>query len=394
MGRVSEYFLELSEFNIGSVPDKKVCIRHFEDKHINRFIIKNYEKGFCNYCNKDLKVCNLEDVLKFMMKGIQNFYEDAANYQPFESKEGGYLYGTLTVNDLIQSEIGLVTEPFELTEDIINSIDDLSWSNYYDIYDSPTDDLARRWEFFKQTVKHQTRYFFKFRNSKIDYFQDSINAEETLSDLGGFIKKYNLLETLPSETPVFRARQHKISDIDKLQRQEELVSPPLNLAKYPNRFSPSGVPMFYGGFDRQTIISEIYNPKNKSNKRITIGEFKTKRKIRVLDFTKIPSIPSIFQPEKYKNYFDILFLHQLVKDLSEPITIDKLDHIEYVPTQIITEFLRYPFNDTLKKKIEGIIYPSAKSNGKTCVVFFWNQTESISKLTLVNKETLKTSKFQ
>ncbi|HMC00258.1 MAG TPA: hypothetical protein VKN14_04375, partial [Flavobacteriaceae bacterium] len=62
MGRVSENYLELSELNIGYIPNKSVCIRHFNDRYINRFIKKNYKDGFCDYCCKNVKVLELEEI--------------------------------------------------------------------------------------------------------------------------------------------------------------------------------------------------------------------------------------------------------------------------------------------------------------------------------------------
>lgn len=390
MGRVSEYYLELSELNIAGVPDKYVCVRHFKDKHINNFISKNYTDGYCNYCKKSVKVLELEEVLKFMMKGINNFYEDAANFQPYNSREGGYLYGHSTPNELIQDEIGLETEPYKLTEDIIYSIADIAWCSYYDFYGSPKEMLERRWHYFSNTVKHQTRYFFNYRDSKAEYLEPSINAQDALKDLGEFINKYNLIRHLSSDKLLIRARQHTISD--KIEFATQLVAPNIEFAQYANRFSPSGVPMFYGGFEEKTVIKEVYDSKKKSShRRITIGYFQAKEKIRVIDLTKVPNTPGIFEPDRYEDYFSLNFLNQLVFELSKPVTLDRKDHIEYVPTQIITEYIRYPFNETKRKKIQGIIYPSAKADGKPCIVLFWNKEECLKKLKLIKTNTIKTS---
>ena len=94
------------------------------------------------------------------MRGISNFYEDAANFMSYDSREGGYLGETYDPNELIQERIGLETDPFELTEDIVNSIDNISWSEPDRYYDTERDELMYQWSFFKNLIKHKSRYLF------------------------------------------------------------------------------------------------------------------------------------------------------------------------------------------------------------------------------------------
>lgn len=47
---------------------------------------------------------------------------------------------------------------------------------------------------------------------------------------------------------------------------------------------------------------------------------------------------------------------------------DGREHIEYVPSQVVTEFVRS--RSTEKDKIDGIRYPSAVQSGKVSYVFF------------------------
>ena len=384
-----DHYFELQQMNIGAVPDKNICINHFKEKNINNFIRKNYVDGYCDYCNKEKKVLSLEDVVIFMMKGISNFFEDAANFQPYESRNGGYLWGTYTVEDMIDT-IGIEADPYIVIEDIKESIEEIGWTSYFDFYDSPEKELDGRWKFFNETTKNHTRYLFHFRSVNRSYPDSNYSAEDTLQDLAVLIKKFNLYSVIKPSDSIFRGRQHDIKDSDKIKDINELVSPKIEFAKYANRFSPSGIPMFYGGLSSQTIIPEIFNKSDKRKKRITIGEFRTKKEFRVIDLSKVPSVPSIFQPYRFYNYYDLLFLNNLVRDLTKPVTLDKLDHIEYVPTQIVTEFLRYPFNNEIRKKIDGIIYPSAKNRKEKCIVIFWNQQECLENLELLNTECIKT----
>ena len=91
MGFVKQRMIELDERSISNIPDKNLCVKHINDNAIKRFIRKNYSNGYCDYCEKEVKVVSLESLLEFMMLGISNFYEDAANFMSYNGKEGGYL---------------------------------------------------------------------------------------------------------------------------------------------------------------------------------------------------------------------------------------------------------------------------------------------------------------
>ncbi|MCE5292392.1 MAG: RES domain-containing protein [Nocardiaceae bacterium] len=54
-----------------------------------------------------------------------------------------------------------------------------------------------------------------------------------------------------------------------------------------------------------------------------------------------------------------------VKELTLPIVLDGREHIDYVPTQVFTEFLRYAFPEPL----DGMVFPSAQSDGRNVVLF-------------------------
>lgn len=69
------------------------------------------------------------------------------------------------------------------------------------------------------------------------------------------------------------------------------------------------------------------------------------------------------------------FFYKNSSDISKPV--NPLDSsIEYIPTQIVTEYIR--FNPNLKA--DGIIYPSSKGKSMENIVLFKNQEECLSDL--------------
>jgi len=60
-------------------------------------------------------------------------------------------------------------------------------------------------------------------------------------------------------------------------------------------------------------------------------------------------------------------------ELSKPIEKDDKSHIEYVPTQVFTEYIRHAYKFEDGSKFEGIIYPSSiQPSGISCVLFVEN----------------------
>ena len=387
MGLVKQRMMELESHNLGSIPDKNVCIKHIDDKAIKRFIRKNYQSGYCDYCEENMKVVSLEDLLEFMMMGISNFYEDAGNFMSYNGREGGYLGETFTPDELIQECIELETDPFSLTEDIINSIADIAWSEPDMYHDTIKDDLIYRWSFFKNIIKHKSRYLFQ-KNGGIE---DNENPYLILRELGRLISSFHLIKKLDRGTTIYRCRQHISTDL--IRDKEKLVAPPDEFAIYPNRFSPSGISMLYSAFDLKTALLETISREDPKKKSATISEFKLKKDIYIIDFSKLPELPSIFDYTKVKKHYPILFLYDLVKDLTKDIEKDGKEHTEYVPTQVVTEYFRFPFNKNKQHKIEGIIYPSSKNREKCSSVIFWNNEECLENLELIDVKTKKISTF-
>ena len=61
----------------------------------------------------------------------------------------------------------------------------------------------------------------------------------------------------------------------------------------------------------------------------------------MVNLTALSPIPSVFDPEQRKYYYELVFLHEFAQDLSAPVVLDGREHIEYVPTQVITEYMRW-----------------------------------------------------
>uniref|UniRef100_UPI00258901AE RES family NAD+ phosphorylase n=1 Tax=Alcanivorax sp. TaxID=1872427 RepID=UPI00258901AE len=153
----------------------------------------------------------------------------------------------------------------------------------------------------------------------------------------------------------------------------ELGSPPKDKCLYSNRMSPAGISMFYGASDCVTAILEIYKERGKEQ-RASCGEFVTLRDLKILDLTKLPGIPSLFDEERRRLRSALIFLCGFAADVSTPIHKDGREHIEYVPTQAFAEYIRHIYKDSEGKPIDGIAYRSSKNpDGVNYVLFAENK---------------------
>jgi hypothetical protein len=369
MGRVKQDDLEHWSHGLTSVPERLVCYRHFKDYALKEFIKANGNDGKCSYCKKST-VVELETLMFYMMKGIMHFYEDAAQFMAYD---GEYLGNTFTQEELINDEVGLEVNNDELREDIINSIDDRAWAAPNSYWDNHKDILVYHWSYFKDIVKHQARFLFA-QTTRLKSFDYQLSPYRILEDIGRYISEFQMTTRLPLNTIVCRCRQHE--DKEMISTAEQMSAPPLDKATVANRMSPAGIPMFYCAFDNITARLETVDTSDQLKTKVTICNFRTKRSLKVVDFQKLPKRPSMFDIDNFPNYYPLQFLHEFVEDLAKGIKHDGKEHIEYVPTQILTEYFRYIYPD----EISGIIYPSSKRKGFSSCVLFFDQEESLTNL--------------
>jgi hypothetical protein len=197
---------------------------------------------------------------------------------------------------------------------------------------------------------------------------------EILKRIGESVQETGLITAIPEGSHFFRARRHDENAIYNTAR--DLGPPPCESA-CSNRMSPVGIPMFYGASDAETATAET--PGSRGDGIITVGAFDTVKALTVLDLHNMPPFPSLFDRDRRHLRGLHLFLRDFVTDLSRPIVKDGREHIEYVPTQIITEYFRHQFRAADGQRIHGILYPSARREGGLCCVLFCSQENCTEK---------------
>ena len=128
-----------------------------------------------------------------------------------------------------------------------------------------------------------------------------------------------------------------------------------------NRMSPAGIPMFYGAVDADTAITEVTCASDDTH--VTWYQFELTSALRVVDLTRLPPEPSMFDPELGSMRRQIRFLNMFVQQLSDRVEPDH-EQIDYVPTQIVTEYLLHVHDGG--ERVRGLIYESSLADG-ACV---------------------------
>ncbi len=347
-----------------------VCIGCIDETGIQDFIENNGVDEECSYCkNKVNPVAALDDVADHMESCIKEEYDDTNEWAVYDS-ESGYRVRTWDTWDLLTDElqIGFPNDhDMELLNDIIGILPDNIWCDR-DPFDVTDHEKARYdWAWFCEVVMHRRRFFFENYGDPDD---SNISPGDLLEKIFESTESYELFEVLPSEMQLFRARFQRPDE--KHTSAQDLGPPPKELATKSNRMSPPGIPMFYACDIPETALRETAYEEGS----FAVGLFATCRPALILDLTKVPPTPSLFQTHSDNLEFrprEVLgFLNHVANEISRPIERDDKVHFNYTPTQVVTEFVRGKLVRD-GSPIDGIRFNSAVHPKYSSYVFFGSQ---------------------
>ncbi len=340
-----------------------VCAACVDDYALANAIAAEAVKAeVCSFCGKAV-AAPLDVLVDAFMAGISSEYGDVdAAAVPYDSAEGGYQLVDL-------KDTAEIVDEFEdrflgpgLTDAVRETVPPGSWVRW-DWARRPVDEeLRESWERFSRAVRYETRYVFWLRRSGDDEeaeLRGEVPAGRILDHVGELIDTVGLVRTLPVGTRFWRGRPH---DERAEWNSRDIGTVPAELARQSNRMSPAGIPLFYGAVEERTAIAEV-SRLDSGFAQVTVGRFETSAACRVVDFTRLPEIPSEFDPDRGRRWREFRFLHEFVGRISQPVE-KAMEQIEYVPTQIVTEYLLKIFR---AGEVDGILFRSAV-NGEVDVV--------------------------
>lgn len=382
---MSESVEGYSEFDgdIGSF----VCGRCIGDGELRAFIRANAVSKECSFCGRrsmaKLIAADANSIASLVEAYVLDEYEDAAEHVPYESAEGGYQARTMTTDELLTEEVGLWCENEKVLEFIIDTLPDYAWVQRDFFSLSPYDELKYGWDGFADAVKHKTRYlFFPPRKGDDDWPNEGIRPEAMLRELGGVLRLVHAVRKLKAGTLLYRIRVHKATE--QPTSLEDLGPPPSDAAIYANRMSPAGISMLYAAEDEATAVAEIASAST-GRTDATLATFRLLEDFKIVDLVRLRPIRLFTEDLSRRERAQLRFAHAFAREVSKKVAKDGREHIEYVPTQIVTEYLRFRFRYG-RQPVRGLRYRSSQEQNGVNVALFvghdditpprWSQVKS------------------
>jgi RES domain-containing protein len=349
--------------------DDRICSRCVNNPYLKKFIRHRASNSVCTFCRRrGSRSIDFDILMELIGAAVQAHFNDAVNEAAWDSEEGGYFGETFDTTELVRDHLEEPSDKEEVIEAIIESLGvDREWCerNMYGL--NGADRYIASWDEFCMTVKHRVRYFFDAAAEDED-ITETIPVPQMLGELSDIISSAGLIDTVPAGTHFFRVRPH--SDGETCTTWRCLGSPP-DSAAVTNRMSAAGISVFYGAYEMATARAEVSAGMARNDKRVLTGAAWTlTRPLKVLNLTQLPPVPSFYSGGDDRD--KLLFLHQFVSAITEPVSHDGREHIDYVPTQILTEYFRHRAQTD---GIAGIVYPSVQRPGGRSVVIFASQRQ-------------------
>jgi len=364
---------EISERGWESI-GKAICPDCLNDPSLRAIAGDNLDEDECDYCGRtgDNIATDADVVMTHIGESFHTEYRDPVHELPYETAEGGYQGEWMHTDDLLHT-LGEDIGCDEFVEDVIQAFGLYGWCQRDYFSSRPDEALSFSWERFAELVKHGSRYLFLDRRVRDeDEFaeRDEVEPADMLRKLGELVVDAGLIRDVDAGTEIYRARPHGLGIA--FDRAADLGTAPREVA-FANRMSPAGIPLFYGAFDAETVVREAWAGPTAGKELVSVGRFTNSAALPVIDLASLPEIPSIFDEVRRDLRPPLRFLHEFSRRISAPVRTaarTEGEMVEYVPTQIVSEYFRTTFASDYGQAVRGLLYKSAARDGGICCALF------------------------
>jgi hypothetical protein len=370
MGQAKRMLEEIEARGWASV-DAWVCPDCLDDPVLKAAVKQAADARACGYCGEESDDAPLaapvDVILPLIVDGLRAEYEDPVEQCPYDSSEGGWqLFEPQDTWDVLQDHEATADDG--LLAALSNAIDG-QWVQRDPFRPSPHQALVWGWEGFRRYVTHERRYTFLLPQPGAVQHREwgEIPPEDVPAALAQAIADGGLARVLPAGTRLFRARPHGAHET--FDRAADLGSPPPAVAKT-NRMSAAGISAFYGASAPEGAVAEVraYSPGG----HMTVAEFVTDRPLPIVDLVELPDIPSLFDADRRHLRAALRFLHNFARDVARPAEPSDQQRLDYVPTQVMAEYLRHEFEHP-DGQVAGLRWRSSVNPAvASCVLFVPN----------------------
>lgn len=369
MGMAKQQQIEAQERGWSAPLDKYVCANCVDDARLKSVVLKAVVNATCSYC-KQVGSDNIAAPIDVLIDVVFNTVSYLFN-EPTEAgvpwDEGAFIVEPIHTYDVLRA-LPLDCHD-ELFEDVAKSFNDDCWvpaagghwasSHEHEI-------LADSWNSFVSSVRHETRFHFHVAPLSPSAGPQEFAPGGVLPVLGDLINGSGLVRRLDANQLLYRIRIRAVGDAWNLNAVE-LGAPPLDRVRA-GRMNPAGIPYLYVALDEATALAEtVSSPPIEA----VIATFRATRVLTVIDLTDLPPLPSVFDELQRGDREGLMFLRKFVEEISRPVTKDGSEHVDYVPSQVVSEYFAQVFQPSDgNSEPDGLLYPSAvRPGGKNLVLF-------------------------
>lgn len=342
-----------------------VCSRCIDDPALADFVSQRSTTNQCGFCERlHAQTVEVDTLFRYMLECLQAEWEDPIH-------QVGWDHGYDEFVDIVDSYdlLDLFDEPLghdDLRQEFVAAFEH-DWCRRDPYRLEHSDALILSWKHFRKITTTRRRFlatrkstYWRPRNDEL------VPPEEMLDAIGqAILQAGDRMLRRTSDVRIARARTHEPSVM--LRDATDLGPAPSRFAS-DSRMSAAHISCFYGAESDQTAIAEVQPG---AAQAVTVGTWVPSRELVYLDLLAALPIPSIFDESRRDDRVWLHFLAQFADDVARPINADR-DPAEYVPTQIVTEYVRDHLHTSDGKPIDGIRYRSAadEPDGVCWVVFF------------------------
>lgn len=349
--------------------EKSVCETCVKTQYLSNVVRDNASRSTCSYCKRVSESSRsiaipFDELMAYVMRVVHLYYET-----PWKASvpiiEGDYLVRQEFDTGDVFHNLGLDLH-HEVYDDVLNSIDDHRWiscANGSWLSPHLSEFWAGAWRAFCDYIKHTSRFGFMLsQKDEADYFGD-LHIRDIPALMVKTAEALGLFREVKAKTPLFRVR---LAGDEEAFESFAYIGPPPSAVASAGRMNPAGIAYLYSAFDRSTALAETIKalPTRAGIARLVLLE-----DVLVLDLSKLPDAPDLWDASQYELRQKVLFFQQLIADLSAPVTRDGREHVDYVPSQVVTEYVRH-IASYKGCPVQGIVYPSALNPGGENVVLF------------------------
>lgn len=366
MGRAKQEMIE-ADSRGWNEPDGYVCPDCVEDEFLKSIILDNACHQKCDYCDTesdDDVASPVEALMEAIRDTVFYYYNDpTCAGVPYDG--GSFIFDPIDTHEVLES-LGLECDG-QLFDDVASAFINTGWvasAHGHWASSHQNEILNASWNNFVNVVKHEVRYFFsRIPNSKKTDSQE-YSPPQLLPIISHLANELKLISILPLGTNYYRVREREDGADWELDLDQMGAPPAVRAAA--GRMNPAGISYLYLAFEQQTALAEVLE---RPPCGAAIAQFDAQRDLTILDLTSLPPLPSIFDDSCRDQREGLLFLNRFVEEISKPVRKDGREHVEYVPSQVVSEYFALGFQAN-GQPLDGIAYPSAvRPDGKNLVLF-------------------------